>query len=207
MCWEAAARMIGTIHEGQLKPDFVISLDLNLIITEKKKLPPFPLIPPSSQDSRTCDELCPKSLALISLLFLCGPACKFSQQRASWELVKTVTWGKLYFTGSPKPPTHSVLHCTHIQHFHPSVTALQSDLHEDRQTCGGYHSFGSAHSAGAKNAKDRERWGNQFSVVVYGAVLTSVVRPKLLIIFLFFFFISLFAYLKSMKIIIVFTCK
>lgn len=97
----------------------------------EKKHPPFPLIPSSSQDPRTCDEPCAKSSALISLLFLCGPTCKFSQQRASWELVKTVTWGKLYFTGNPKPPTHphSVLCCTHIQCFHPSLTALHSDLH------------------------------------------------------------------------------
>lgn len=115
-----------------------------------------------------------------------------SRQRASWELVQTVTRGKLYLPATPaRPPTppSPPLYPSHI-----SITLLFSaltDIHSDRQMHGDITGFNQLFQQ-QKEAKGGERGGNHFSVLILHSHSADLCAQCLTAAFFYFFFLGSF---------------
>lgn len=134
---------------------------------QEKKHSPFPLIPSSSQDPRTCSEPCVESLSLISPLFLHGPACKspfsaesFMGVRANCHLGQTFLTPNRPPALPPSPPPQAYFHYslslfTHIymktdRCMVVSKVSICYFSSKNKQTEGSIHCIHTRHAFGVK---------------------------------------------------------
>lgn len=158
-------------------------------LNQEKKHPPFALIPSSSQDPSTCSEPCVESLALISPLFLRGPACKSVLSAESFMGVSANCHpGQTLLTPArPPTPPSPPLYPSHIS-ITLSFSAL-TDIHSDGQMHGDIMGFNQLFQQ-QKEAKGGERGGNHFSVLILHSHSAALCAQCLTAAFFYFFFLA-----------------